>query len=62
MPLTVEEMSVLEKLGQAWNEFYALSTEHPSDPGEFTTAIHAAQNIVMARSAAREHPDFLRRK
>ena len=44
-----EELRVLDLLGQAWNEFVALPEEHSADRVEFMQAIHAAQNVVLAR-------------
>jgi hypothetical protein len=51
--MTPEEIRVLEALGQAWNDFAALPPLHPHDADEFVRAIHAAQNIVLARAGLR---------
>lgn len=51
--LTPDENRVLETLGCAWNEYCALPPMHPHDADEFMRAIHAAQNIVLARAAMR---------
>lgn len=58
MKLTNDEARVLSLLAEAWNEFVRLEVQHPCDTAEFMTAIHAAQNIVMARLAARSDATF----
>lgn len=49
--LTNQEKAVLHLLGQAWNELLMLPEIHPADRDEFLRAIHAAQNIILARPA-----------
>lgn len=49
-----EEREVLALLGQAWNKFLELPVLHTMDHQEFCHAIHAAQNIVLARAGLRE--------
>lgn len=49
--LTPTENQVLGLLGDAWSKFIALPAAHPSDAREMKHAIHAAQNIVLARPA-----------
>ena len=51
--LVPEETEVLNALGAAWNLFVILDESHPSDHHEFMLAIHAAQNIVLARIGKR---------
>jgi hypothetical protein len=53
---TEDERRVLELLGAAWNRFAGLPVQHPADKDEMARAIHAAQNIVMARPAQRSNP------
>jgi hypothetical protein len=55
--LTVDEMKVLEGLGQAYSAFAELPEYHPADQDEFAFHIHAVGRIVLARSAARAHPE-----
>lgn len=50
------ELEICQQLGDVWNNFLKLDQFHPSERAEFMKAIHDAQNIVMARSAYREHP------
>lgn len=50
-PLTWDEDAVVEALGAAQNLHVALPEIHPADKEEFTRAIHAAQNIILARPA-----------
>ena len=51
-----EEKEILELLAKCWNLFLVLPELHPCDRQEFMQAIHAAQNIVLARPQLREHP------
>jgi hypothetical protein len=51
--LTAEEKKILRILSDAWNEFLELSEEHSSERLEFMRAIHAAQQIILARPAMR---------
>lgn len=52
--LTEAEARVAVLLGDAWNLFLELPTEHPSDRGEFLHAVHAAQSIILARPGRRQ--------
>lgn len=56
------EEAVLNLLGEAWNAFNRLPVLHPCDQQEFMTAIHAAQNIILARAGLRAQwpPDGIR--
>lgn len=49
--LTSEETTVINLLLQAWNIFATLPVVYLKDGEEFRHAIHAAQNIVLARPA-----------
>lgn len=53
--MTPDEVHVADLLGQAATEFAKLPIEHQSDLDEFCKAIHAAQNIVMARDGLRSY-------
>jgi len=55
MPLNQQELELCKKLGECWNDFSQLRELHPMDKQEFCKIIHEAQNMVMARSAVREH-------
>jgi hypothetical protein len=55
--LTDDEMQVLNRIGDAYYAFAALETYHPADHDEFVFHVHAMGRIVMARSAARAHPE-----
>jgi hypothetical protein len=55
--LNTEEMNVITMLTDAYTAFVALPTAHSDDVEMFSTAINSAQNVVMARSAIREHPE-----
>lgn len=50
--LTDDEALIMDLLGSAATCFAMLPASHPSDLGEFVLAIHAAQNIVLARPGA----------
>ena len=54
--ITTNEENVLDILSDAWNAFCRLHADYKtdSDGTEFMQAIHAAQNIVLARSALRQ--------
>ncbi len=56
--MTRREVKVVDRLGDAFNEFCKLKAVHPTEREEFCHAIHAAQTIVMARGAQR----FLNRR
>lgn len=51
--LTQAELDTLGALAQAYNRFVALPVQHHADEAEFVHAIHAAQNIVLARVGLR---------
>lgn len=53
--LTGGESTSLKLLAQAWDEFVQLPAAHPDDVEEFRRAIHAAQNIILARPTWRIH-------
>lgn len=48
------ERRVIDCLGLAWNEYLKLTELHSADAKEMCLAIHAAQNIVMARPVQRQ--------
>lgn len=52
--MTPEEIAVLQTLGAAWNQFSSMKPAHPCDAEDFMRAIHAAQNIVLARRGMRD--------
>jgi hypothetical protein len=56
--MTPDEITVVEKLADAFNAFVALSNSHPNDRDEFAHHIHILQRQVMARLARRAHPDI----
>lgn len=49
--LTLLERRIAQMLGDAWTLYGKLPEVHRSDSAEFTQAIHAAQNIILARPA-----------
>jgi hypothetical protein len=51
--LSKQEKKVVNLLGEAAVKFGELPLEHPDDAREFALAIHAAQNIVLARVGLR---------
>lgn len=52
--ITEAEHRIVEMLGIVYNEYTKLPVIHSQDKVEFMRAIHAAQNIVLARSALRQ--------
>ena len=51
--LTDQEAKVAQMLGEVWNEYLKVPIEHPMGQKEFCSAIHACQNIVLARCGVR---------
>lgn len=47
--LNTSEHCIVQLLGDAFNLHQSLPEVHPHDQEEFMRAIHAAQNIVLAR-------------
>lgn len=60
--MTEEENAVFNLLGEAANSFSKLPVLHPSDKSEFVLAIHAAQNIVLARQSFKQYWDEINAK
>jgi len=52
--VTDQELRVVGLLGEAWNAFLAMPTEHGDERDEFRHAIHQAQHLVLARAGARQ--------
>lgn len=52
--MTEEEREIVEKLGDVWNLFLKLPTEHPTANLEFSAGIHVLQSHVAARPALRD--------
>lgn len=51
--MTEDEKDVLDALAQAWNKYLRLEVYNTDDRQDFRGAIHAAQNIVLARAGTR---------
>lgn len=51
--ISPDEQLVLDHLAHAYNAMLKLTVLHQADLPEFTTAIHAAQKIVLARVGLR---------
>jgi hypothetical protein len=51
--LTEQEHKVVVSLGDSWNAYLKLPVLHSSDTSDFISAIHAAQNIILARAVLR---------
>lgn len=63
MSLTDEEMAIVTDLGGIWDRLCSIVGRDSSRSGDLSEAcshIHALQHMVMAQSAARQHPDKLR--
>lgn len=58
--LDIIESTVLDMLADVWDEYLRLPELHPQDKVEFMQAIHAAQNIVMARPVQRQQAEAAR--
>lgn len=61
MSVTPEEEALLLELAEIWNAFGRLPDKHPSVMSEVAVLIHALQEKVMARVAARARPDLFPR-
>lgn len=51
--LTVDEAAVVDLLAQTWNAYLRLPVEHMAEAPEFCRAIHACQDMVLARCGRR---------
>ncbi|WP_374979021.1 hypothetical protein PSGK_18935 [Pseudomonas solani] len=51
--LSDEEAAVVELLGQAWSAYLQLPVEHAAEAPEFCRAVHACQDMVLARCGRR---------
>lgn len=47
--LTSKERQVVGRLSEAWHEYKRLPVIHEADNEDVLHAIHAAQNIILAR-------------
>lgn len=52
--MTIDERVILDDLGKCFDGFNLLPVLHPMDQADFCHAIHACQNIVLARAAMRQ--------
>lgn len=52
--VTEQEMMVMNKSAELWNEFLKLEKIHPHDIPDFQFHLHALQNIILSRSGYRE--------
>ena len=52
-----DELSILNKLADCWNDFCGLEVQHPDDARDFADSIHGCQRIIMGRVAVRQYPD-----
>ncbi|WP_448645377.1 hypothetical protein [Pseudomonas mediterranea] len=51
--LTDREAFIVHLLAGVWDEYLKLPAEHPMDRAEFCHAIHAVQDMVLARPGRR---------
>lgn len=51
--LSKQEKKLITQLGAILRQYDELPTQHPDADADFTRAIHAAQNILLARPTAR---------
>jgi len=54
MDLNIDESWIVDRLGEAWNDFLALPVYNQDDVDDFRKAIHDAQRIVLSRSGWRQ--------
>lgn len=57
--MTVNEIGLVDLLGDVWNRYTALETAfgHPDEAEDFKRSLHALQRLIMARSARRSMPE-----
>lgn len=53
--MTQEEIAVMRKLAEVWNDYSKLPVVHPNDAQEFSFGLHICQNILAARPYVRFH-------
>lgn len=58
MMLTKDEIDLIERLANIWNDFLKLPEQHEVDKVEFMHNIHACQYLLMSRETRRNHPDI----
>lgn len=51
--LKADEHRLAQMLGDIWNEYLKLPVEHPCERDEFCKAIHACQDMILARPSVR---------
>lgn len=51
--VTDGEAEIVRLLALAWNLYLDLPPEHPMDQGEFCSAIHRCQDMVLSRAGRR---------
>ncbi|HBF8685613.1 TPA: hypothetical protein KO123_002320 [Clostridioides difficile] len=55
--LNYEEGVVMDNLINAWNGFYKLKKQHPSELNDFQNAIHQAQQVLGLRVLRNDYPE-----
>lgn len=60
IPFSQDEEQVMRNLIEAHNRFLGLLGHHPHDIQEWVHSLHALQNILMSRVAARDYPSYFR--
>jgi len=55
---TKKEKKVMDSLTKAWRLFCKLPQTHPMHKGEFCTAIHHAQDILIHKIVQRDYPEI----
>jgi hypothetical protein len=51
------ERQISDHLSEATNLFMKLDQQHPSEKGNFATAIHVCQGLLGMRTLRRDYPD-----
>lgn len=60
--LSIQEITLLNKLGDCYNLFCKLPVQHDSDIDEFILHIHSLQYIIAKRLAIRCHSNLFNNK
>lgn len=56
--LTEQELNVMNRICEGYNEFLKLEMQHPSEMQDFVNAIHDIQSILAMRVIRREYPNY----
>jgi len=56
--LTEQELKVMDKILEGYNEFLKLERQHSSELDDIVNAVHSIQNILAMRVIRRNYPKY----